>query len=56
MDKRVKTIVSTAVIAAIGAILPTLAALIVYGFPANSFAISNYIFSFGILTAVAGGV
>lgn len=56
MDKRVKTIVSTAVIAITGAILPTLAALLVYGFSVNNFAISNYIFTFGILIAVAGGV
>jgi hypothetical protein len=56
MDKRVKTIVNAAAITAIGSILPALAALIVYGSSVNSFVISNYIFSIGILTAVAGGV
>lgn len=56
MDKRVKTIVTTAAITAAGTILPTLAALLVYGFSINSFAISNYIFVIGMLTAVAGGI
>ena len=56
MDKRVKTIVSAVVIALIGAIIPTMAALLVYGFSVNNFVISNYIFTFGILTAVSGGV
>ena len=55
MDKRVKTIVNTAAIVAAGVILPALAALVVYGFSVNSFVISNYMFSVGILTAVAGG-
>jgi uncharacterized membrane protein len=55
MDKRVKTIVSTVAIVVIGAIFPTLAALLVYGFSANNFVISNYIFTFGIITAVLGG-
>lgn len=56
MDRRVKTIISTAVIAAIGAILPTLAALLVYGFSVNNFVISNYIFIFGMLATISGGV
>jgi hypothetical protein len=56
MDKRVKTIVNAAVITAIGIILPALAALLVYGFSVNNFVISNYVFTVGILTAVAGGV
>ncbi len=56
MDKRVKTIVSTAAITAIGVILPTLAAFLVHGLSVNNFVISNYIFIFGILTSVAGGV
>ena len=56
MDKRVKTIVNTAAVTAAGAMLPALAALVVYGSSVNSFAISNYVFSAGILTATAGGV
>jgi uncharacterized membrane protein len=56
MDKRVKTMVSAAVITAAGTILPTLAALLVYGFSINCFAISNYIFTIGMFTAAAGGV
>ncbi|MHB1393704.1 MAG: hypothetical protein ACYCYE_11650 [Clostridia bacterium] len=56
MDKRVKTIVSAAVITAAGIILPTLAALLVYGHSVNNFVISNYIFMAGILTSVAGGL
>lgn len=56
MDKRVKTIVNAAAITAIGVILPTLAALLVYGHSVNNFVISNYIFSVGILTSVAGGI
>ena len=55
MDKRVKTIVNAAVVTAIGVILPTLAALLVYGFSVNNFVISNYIFTAGILASVAGG-
>jgi uncharacterized membrane protein len=56
MDKRVKTIVSAAVITAPGVILPALAALLVYGHSVNNFVISNYIFMAGIFTSVAGGV
>jgi len=56
MDKRVKTIVNTAAITAAGVILPALAALVVYGSSVNSFVISNYVFSVGILIAAAGGI
>lgn len=56
MDKIVKTIVNIVAFTAVGAILPVLAALAAYGSSVNSFAISNYIFTVGILTAVAGGI
>lgn len=56
MDNRVKTIVYAAAITAIGAILPILAALLLYGHSVNNFIISDYLFRAGIIIAVAGGV
>lgn len=55
MDKRVKTIIGTAAITAIGVIIPTLAALLAYGFSANNFVMSNYIFTSGMFITVVGG-
>lgn len=55
MDRRKKTLISLAAVVALGVILPGLAALIVYGFSLNSFALSNYIFTTGLFTAAAGG-
>lgn len=56
MDKRVKTIVNTAAITAAGAILPVLAALLIYGSSVTNFIISDYMFRAGMITAFSGGI
>lgn len=55
MNKRAKTLKSLAAVIALGILLPSLAAFIVYGFSINNVVLSNYIFVVGLLTAAVGG-
>jgi hypothetical protein len=56
MNKSGKTVISLAAVIALGLLLPSLTAFIVYGFSINNVVLSNYIFVVGLLTAAVGGI